>query len=362
MLDDKVPVGEPSTSYAVEGAYHFSKLWLYLNTWDTEWEFVLDLMGSRLDEWLMYLARTRYMDNLWVERYGYEELRPYNTIPPDSENMYRSFPQYHLSDFTFLWLVFRQLEHLIDLIGNAHNLRTTDGKSSVKQKFIGVRKAYADHEKTMGSQEIRSNIFRTFVIRAQAESGTKSNSDEKATKIVEADGYKQATVPIDMSPTSPKIEGSFFRGPQNSGTARKILVFRRTIKQYGFYIQPTDVATIEAAIAGFFEGPDEQYRSAWQENLKIQQDQHIPSLESPLQVALTLFAAKFGWNIGNPPVSGIKTVCLSRLSLALYASGVFAQTIVGNAPESMHSWSAPTYETLSILVGGLFPDQCGFTL
>ncbi|KAL8922750.1 MAG: hypothetical protein Q9172_003465 [Xanthocarpia lactea] len=357
VLDEKFPVGEPSLSNAVEGAYHFSKLWLYLNTWDTEWDFILDLLGSRLDEWLTYLDRTRYMDNLWVERYGYEELRPYNTIPPDSEHTYRSFPEYHLSDFTFLWLVFRQLEHLIDLIGNTHNLGATEEKSSVKQKFSRVRKAYADSQKTMGSQEIRSNIFRTFVIRPQAESGTKSNSDEKATKIVETDGYKQATVSTDMSSTSPIIEGSSFRGLQNSGTARKILVFRRTIKEYGFYIQPTDIATIEAAIAGFFEGPDEQYRSAWQENLKIQQDQHTPSLESPLQVALTLFAAKFGCNLGNPPVNGIETVCLSRLSLALYDSGVFAQTIVGNAPESMRSWSAPTYETLSNLVGGLFPDQ-----
>ncbi|KAL8907813.1 MAG: hypothetical protein Q9171_005701 [Xanthocarpia ochracea] len=307
VLDDKVPVGEPSTSYAVEGAYHFSKLWLYLNTWDTEWEFVLDLLGSRLDEWMTYLARTRYMDNLWVERDRSEELRPYNTIPPDSENTYRLFPQYHLSDFTFLWLVFRQLEHLIDLIGNTHNLGATDEKSPVKQKFIEVRKAYADRQKIMGSQAIRSNIFRTFVIRPQVESGTKSNSDEKATKVVEADGYKQVTVRTDMSPTSPIIEGSSFRGPQNSGTARNILVFRRTIKQYGFYIQPTDIATIEAAIAGLFEGPDEQYRSAWQESLRIQKDQHIPSLESPLQVALTLFAAKLKYILGDTPDNEVES-------------------------------------------------------
>ncbi|KAL8765019.1 MAG: hypothetical protein Q9209_007769 [Squamulea sp. 1 TL-2023] len=357
---------EMSTSYAIEGAWNFSKLWLYLSTWDTEWEFIIDLLHSSMKDWLLYLARRRHMKNLWVERHSSEALRPYNTISPDYTSISNLFPQYHLSDFTMLWLALQQLEHLITSIGNHSELRARKEDDPIRHKLNDIRQAFEGFQQSLGSRKIRTNILKTFMIPTQDGSSTETSVDRKVSVNPETNDFHIAriTVPIDVSPTW--NEPHSFQGHQTSKITRQILAYRRTVTEYGYVIQSNDIATIEAAIAGFFEDSEEQISLAWQENLKLlrtQQDQSITNFD-PLRVALTLFASKFKYTLANSSVNDIERECLARLAIALYDSGFFARIIVGNAPEPMRSWSGftyDTYETLSILVGGLFA-ACRFTL
>ncbi|KAL8850495.1 MAG: hypothetical protein Q9221_004543 [Calogaya cf. arnoldii] len=333
-------------SRAIEGAYHFSKLWLYLNTWHADWDFVLDLLHSKLEGWLVYLACSRHMDNLWVEQHGYEALRPYDTISADYAGPYHLFPEYQLSDFTMLWLALQQIDHLITSLGNNSDMHSREADDPVKYKYKGVRQAFEESQKSLGSQKIRSCVLKTFVISTQG-GRTQATADGKAINYPEANEFNTApnTVPTDVSPTGDDLDslGSF----QASKVARKILAYRRTVSEYGFVVQSTDISTIEAAIAGFFDDSDEHVVSAWQENLKLQRGLSITSFEDPGRVALTLFAAKFGYSLGNAQVANIEKECLSRLTIALYDSGVFAQTIVDDAPESMRSWVSSSRDYLT---------------
>lgn len=338
-FDDETSAENRSTSQAVEGAYNFSKLWLYLRTWDTEWEFILDLLHFRLNNWFVYLARSRHMDHLWVETHGYEALRPFDTISPGfADTIYDLFPEYHLSDFTMLWLAFRQIEHLIDSLGRNAYLIAKGEDDPIKHKFNEVRQAFDDCQTTLGSRTIWTNILKTFIVSLPDEPATQASAGEQTiTIILQASDLNAARtiVPVDVSPTVNDLDS--FRNLRLRKAARQILAYRRAISEYGFVIQPTDIATIEAATAGFFEDSDKQVFGAWQENLKLQQNQFISSFEEPVQVALTLFAAKVGYTLGNAQIADIEKECLARLAIALYDSGAFAQTTVGNAPEPMRS-------------------------
>lgn len=110
----QVPSDKPSTSRVVEGAFHFSKLWLYCSTWPTEWNFVLELLHIKLDDWLSYLRSSQHMANLWITRQEDVMLKPYDTISPENGSIQKTYPQYRLSDFTMLWIALSQLEGLID--------------------------------------------------------------------------------------------------------------------------------------------------------------------------------------------------------------------------------------------------------
>ncbi|KAF7504562.1 hypothetical protein GJ744_002118 [Endocarpon pusillum] len=57
----------------------------------------------------------------------------------------------------------------------------------------------------------------------------------------------------------------------------------------------------------------------------------------------------------------IEDALCTRLFAALYDSGFFAQRIVADGPEQMRSWSAVTYESLSILMGSLH-EECRLLL
>lgn len=158
---------ERTDSRVVEGALQFSKLWLYLSAWPQDWDFVLDLLCFRLDDWLWYLRKTRHMENLWVERQGYQTLKPYDTISPDSGAIKKQYPRYCLSDFTMLWLALRQLESLIELIEEGYKGMTEKpGRDrfmdvqDVKEKLVSYLDVYS-------TQELRSNILETFTVSEQ---------------------------------------------------------------------------------------------------------------------------------------------------------------------------------------------------
>ncbi|KAL8989512.1 MAG: hypothetical protein Q9177_001613 [Variospora cf. flavescens] len=158
---------EHGNSRVVEGAFHFSKLWLYLSAWPQDWEFVLDLLHFRLNDWLRYLQKTRHMKNLWVERQGYQTLKPYDTISPDSGAIKKQYPRYCLSDFTMLWLAFRQLESLINLITEGYKGTT---EKPVRDRYRNVRdvqEKLASYLDVYSTQELRSNILETFTVSEQ---------------------------------------------------------------------------------------------------------------------------------------------------------------------------------------------------
>ncbi len=92
----------------------------------------------------------------------------------------------------------------------------------------------------------------------------------------------------------------------------------------------------------------------------MQLDSHIAAYDEPRLIALTLYAAKLGYTLSNTAAGQIEQVCLDRLAIALYDSGSFAQRILVDSPEPTRSWSAETYQTLSVLIGGLF-EECRFT-
>ncbi|KAL8684342.1 MAG: hypothetical protein Q9224_006419, partial [Gallowayella concinna] len=268
-----------------------------------------------------------------------------------------------------LWLTFKQIEHLIDLLEKEPVLQMGRGEDAARYKINEVRRTFDGCKKILSSQSIRKNILKTFIVPTLGDSETQPSTDEKTGRVCEANGSNsiRSTVPLSISDKSPVSEISATDGktfPQTLRSrkpARQVFAFRRTINEYKLAIQSSDIATIEAAMAGFFEDADEQVGIAWQESLKFQLDHNILGLENPPQIAIILFAATFGYILANSPDTEIEKACLDRLAIALYDSGVFAQTIVGNAPESMRSWSGLTYETLSIVLGGLFPE-CRFRL
>ncbi|KAL8861154.1 MAG: hypothetical protein Q9178_002370 [Gyalolechia marmorata] len=355
---------DPPTSRAVEGAFHFSKLWLYLSTWSQDWELVLELLHSGLGQWLAYLRRTQHMANLWVERDDFEVLRPYDTISPDNGTIYAITPQYHLSDFTMLWLALKQIEKLIESIESAFGLQQRQDGDPLKSKVKEIRQTFTDHQKALNTQRVRSNIIKTFIDFGEGTFGTQSSVHERNTTIhlVNASDKPRITAitgvnDAPLTSTAPRLEAeASSQDFQTSEPAPQTLAFRRTVGEHFSDIQPTDVATIEAAMAGFFESSNSQIVSAWQENFKLQLDHHIPSLQDPRKVALILLAAKSKFLLTKSPENKIENTCRDRLTIALYDSGVFADMIEDNAPIAMREWSANTYETMSILLGGLFQE------
>ena len=82
---------------------------LYLNTWSQDWEFTVEQLHCKLGGWLWYLRDTQHMGNLWVEQSGSQKLKPYDTISVDHNMLDQQNPEYHLSDFTMLWLALKRL-------------------------------------------------------------------------------------------------------------------------------------------------------------------------------------------------------------------------------------------------------------
>ncbi|KAL8719189.1 MAG: hypothetical protein Q9225_003768 [Loekoesia sp. 1 TL-2023] len=361
----EVPPHRPFTSRFIEGAFHFSKLWLYYSTWTQEWEFVLQLLHAKLGKWLSYLRNTQHMANLWVARQEDVILKPHDTISPGNGSIYRTCPQYHLSDFTTLWITLNQLEELVDSIERNPDLQRRSREDLAKCWFNELRQIFDSHRKILGIQTVRSNILETFVVSKRGEISNQLNTYEKTATNPEATevGESPITITINTSENprtsavpAIKVENSVLDS-KGSEPDQRIIAFQRTISDYIWEIQPSDIATIEAATFGFFDKSNDQISSAWRETLKKQKDSSIQSFQEPRQLALAWFAARSEYVLTNSPQHVIEDICRKKLVVALYDSGAFARRIVDDAPESLRSWSAEHYETLSILMGCLF-EEC----
>ncbi|KAI4112482.1 MAG: hypothetical protein LQ345_006378, partial [Seirophora villosa] len=354
----------PSETWILQGSWNFSKLWLYLRVWSHEWEFVLKQLHSKLEGWLMFLRNTQHMGNLWVERHDWVDLQPYDTITSDNIRISKLIPEYHLSDFASLWLAIKALTRLIDLIERSADMNGKHDEDPIKQRFNQVRRTFDDFQNTLGDDVIRSNVLKTFTPKGDTSSefraSRKAVKDPKGNILnaplpaTHAGAFKGAPVLEEPVPeTINPIPESQVNEP-----VRQALIFKRTVDELVFTIQPRDVAIIEAASASFFEGLDGHIWSAWQEALNPQLEQYVRTLQDPQQIALILFATKCGYISTGSPEEDIEQACCDRLTTAVYDSGQLAESIT----ESDYTcWSELNYEPISLLIGSLF-KECRFIL
>ncbi|KAL8881791.1 MAG: hypothetical protein Q9198_001075 [Flavoplaca austrocitrina] len=319
-----LPADERTESRVPQGAFHFSKLWLYLNTWSQDWKFIVEQLHCKLEGWLWYLRDTQHMGNLWVEQSGYENLKPYDTISADHNMLDQRNPEYHLSDFTMFWLALKRLEELIDLIEKSCRLDAIPEDDPLKFKVNKVREIFDSHQNTLTIERFRTNILDTFTVSERGDSAFNTNICQKPVNFAKEN--------VSIKAQSPTQVGSFDRSTyaedsaaermvasrdvHTSKPARQVIAFARSVSEFRYNIQYTDIATIEAASAGFFN-VSKDHLSAWQEALTMQSNNHIADF--------------------------------------------FAQTILANNPEPTRSWNADTYQTLSVLIGGLF-EECRYTM
>ena len=353
------------TSRAVEGGFHFLKLYLYLSVWKEKWAFVLELLNLKLGPWLWYLIRTQYMANLWVEKEGLETFRPYNTTPGESDYVSRMYPRYYLSDSVLLWLSLVHVEKLIKLIeieyaAQSHSQLKPDRTCALLKE---VQQCFISFQSDLTLDDIQSNIISTFKISKNV-LGAEMSPDETS--------RTEPSVTAWNGPQSTQfwsVDGSSASGHQRavleslaqdrtiSLRKRHIIALQRTVNKYVFEIQAADCEIIEASILGIFENADSQVKAAWRQTIKLQ-DEDIATFEDPRRVALTLFALQFGYCLASSGSTSTKlhTAVRTRLVTALHDSGIFAWTFKPNAPGPFQACSATTYETTSLLLGGLFQE------
>ncbi len=108
-------------------------------------------------------------------------------------------------------------------------------------------------------------------------------------------------------------------------------------------------------MCGIFEDSEDQDKAPWRETLKMQKEEDAATFRDPRRIALTLFASSYKDKSAESSI-GKDEDALPRLIAALYDSGFFARFIVEDAPKPMRDWSANTYETISLLVAGLFKE------
>ncbi|KAL9610527.1 MAG: hypothetical protein Q9167_004765 [Letrouitia subvulpina] len=133
-----------------------------------------------------------------------------------------------------------------------------------------------------------------------------------------------------------------------------ILVFKRTIHDYTISIQVFDMAVIEASAHGLFKRSEDDIEPSWQETLDLQKQLDAQTFNKPRHIALALLAIRLSIPVTGSSKDDVREALHQKLSASLYDSGVFAQSIVENEPEPMRSWSASTYEALSIYLGSRF--------
>ncbi|KAL8898392.1 MAG: hypothetical protein Q9207_006726 [Kuettlingeria erythrocarpa] len=299
-LGPKTPSDVRSLSQVLEGAFNFSKIWLYLNTWTQDWAFALEQLHFRLEEWLTYLRDTQHMSNLWVENSGYDNLRAYDSVSADAYSFDQQNPEYHLSDFTMLWLALKRIEELIDSIERSCSMDGTHEDDPVKRKVDEVRKIFDYHQSTLPIETIRLNILKTFTISEREESAFHTNTHQKTVITRENASIKpQSPTQVGNSDWSPYVDDSTaervtaFQEFHESKPAPQVIAFARSVSEFVYNIRHTDIATIEAASVGFFDVAKDHTTSAWQETLKMQLDNHVTGYNNPRLIALTLYAAKF---------------------------------------------------------------------
>ncbi|KAL8697971.1 MAG: hypothetical protein Q9201_006827 [Fulgogasparrea decipioides] len=356
---------EPSSkSRSVEGAWQFLKLCLYLKAWPDEWHFVLELLNHKIEEWLTYLAKTQHMANLWVERDEVENLRPYNTISRDDRDINKVFPQYHLSDSALLWLALSQLEQIIQMIERKFESPIEQHDASIESMIRAVREYHDSFQDTLSPQKIRLSIFNTFKI-SKRQYSNEEITDEKASSSLGAAAFGKSQAPaVPKLPGKPStaVDQRIQEEKQATTTSKsdqQVILLQRTTNAYITEIEATDIATVDAANAGIFE--EDNVKAAWQETLGIQEEKDVSTFEDTLHMALALFAScstsKYDFNLARSPDGKVKEALCERLQNALYDSGSIAQFIEEDIPQAMRSWSAVTYESLSLIVDSLF-SQC----
>ncbi|KAL8687697.1 MAG: hypothetical protein Q9218_006204 [Villophora microphyllina] len=354
-IDTPTSSDVPPTSRAVEGAMHFSKLWLHLCTWPDECSFVLDLLHARLSEWLSYLQSTQHVGNLWVERQADETLKPHDTISSsESGTAYRWCPRYELSDFMSLWLALKEIETLIDSIERNPEFCEMDPDHPARQKFADLQRSFDDYGKSFSAHRLRSNILTSFIVSKQGEITSRYTTTENIAHSPDELmlGGSQLNARVDPSDSARSLDRvglqlETVREHRARESSSRIVASQRTIHDYNWEIQSTDIATIEAAAVGFFEDSNKGIGTVWRETLAMHKDLYVANFEEPRRIALALFAAEVSHPLTASSHHEIGELSRNRLLVSLYDSGAFAQKLVDDAPEPMRSWSGITYETPS---------------
>ena len=351
-----------TSSRAIQGAFEFLKMYLYLSTWKEEWKFVLELLHLKIDQWLSYLKSTQHMSNLWVEKEDVETFRPHNTTSRDGDDITKAYPRYELSDFALLWLALLQIEKMIELIEDELHAKSQKRSDSTDSMIKEVRQCFASYQDVLSLEKVRANVIKTFKISSQTASGQFAIGEKSSVSTVA--NYlndPQSRFPHHYSgPTESKTQyKSTFQAGTASEQHQQFITVRRTIHQDFLDVQAADFATIEASVLGIFKGSEDQAEAeaetAWRETL-ILQSQDITSFEDPRRLALTMFASHFKPSLTRSVGRKDEAVLRTRLATALYDSGIFASSVVRDTPRPIRDWSAVTFETASLLLAGLFKE------
>ena len=363
------PSEEDSLSYVVEGAFHFLKLCLYHETWKEQWEFVLGLLHTASEKWLSYLVSTQHMANLWVENESIESLKPqHDSLSRDGDAINQAWPQYFLSDFSLLWLALIQLENLIVSIEHTIKNQNRTREDTARLKIEKVRATFNSRRPILSPEIIQSKIINTFKVSKRDYVGefsaTDATTNSKMASPVGESTANTITGPFDSPRMSGdqrnKIEISLRDGAINRSD-QQIIVFHRTINEYIFEVQPTDIITLEAYAFGMLESPQDQ--DAWHATIKVQEEKSNTTSSDTRLIALALLGLNIGHDIVR--ISGDKArdvkskevFLQNSLSAASYDSGHFPLTTVLDQPEQTQSWSGVSYEPLSILMASLY-EEC----
>ncbi|KAL9588390.1 MAG: hypothetical protein Q9203_002798, partial [Teloschistes exilis] len=296
------------------------------------------------DTWQTFYQSTQHIGNLWVERSCEELLKPYDTLSAGNGIAYRWCPEYELSPFMSLWLALKAIERLRKSIGQRPDLRQTHTENEARSKFDAVKQSFDDYGRFLNPHSIRSNILRTFIVSKQDKINSRYTTGESL-----------ASSPTDMvlggSPINGRVNSvDSTRSVENLPLTReanpRVIASRRSIREDNWEIQPSDIATIEAAAKLMLSGKQRLTRT---------KDLHVADFKKPQQIALALFSSEEKCMLTESPPHEIQKLSQERLLLSLYDSGAFAQKLVDDAPEPMRTWSGLTYETSSILVGSLYP-------
>ena len=358
-------------SYSVEGAFQFLKVCLYFETWREDWKFVLQLLRDHLDQWLMYLVATQHMSNLWVESIDFESLTLYHdNISIGDGDVSKAFPRYHLSDAALLWLALLQLEQLVKSIEEIIFTRTESFDDNVTSMILEVRTVVNFIPNQINRQNLQSNILRTFKVSKRDLSSRFTGAEKKMAGSGTVNLYKSSdeveeASPIDRLDSEKRTGHLGVASHQDSST----IVYRRTFHSYTLEIQASDMAVIEASTHGLFQRSDNIIEPSWQESLEVQENTNIQVFNVPRHLALVLWTSKLNVSKARSNGDNVQVVLHHRrsatldqkLSATLYDSGVFADSFIEDGPGHMKSWSALTYEALSLCLGSQY-EECMMVL
>ncbi|KAL9611731.1 MAG: hypothetical protein Q9167_003654 [Letrouitia subvulpina] len=317
---------------------------------------------------------TKHMDNLWLERRALKTLKAYDTLDGDFY-LCGFYPKYSLSDAALIWLALLQIERLVKSIEGQF---ISSGKTKVDSKEVMIKEVQAwlkSHHDHLGSQQIRSNIFKTFRVSINEDS-SQSVAGNNALVSPTAPSDETRTILSGAPDSFPEqigqgvdLEGNGRPRPARAHE-KQVIILQRSIDEYLLDIRSGDFAVIEAAILGIFQTPQNHIEPSWRETQEIQKDKDVTALEDIRHISLTLYASRFKYNIVRPFDSGAKDASLGKLRAAIYESGFFAQANFDMKDDSQGLISGlltATYEIISLLAGSLllvccevFPsdDQC----